>query len=45
MSPLAITDLDQYSLAGPVDADHPANVRAFYSPRDKVHEAIRAVIA
>lgn len=45
-TPLSISDLDQYSKAGPVDADHPPNLRAFYSPRDGagVHEALKAVI-
>lgn len=43
---LSITDLDKFSAAGPVDADHPANMRAFYSPHDGtgVHEALKAVI-
>jgi phosphatidylserine/phosphatidylglycerophosphate/cardiolipin synthase-like enzyme len=41
-----ITDLDQYSAAGPVDADYPSMMRTFYSPHDGdgVHEALKAVI-
>lgn len=43
MSPLQITDLDQYKTFG-VPTGYEPNTRRFYSPHDKVHEVIMALL-
>lgn len=41
----SVYDLDQFRKDGDTPSgEYPANMRTLYSPRDKVHEALRAVI-
>jgi phosphatidylserine/phosphatidylglycerophosphate/cardiolipin synthase-like enzyme len=41
---LTIADLDKYKVPPTVAGSYPADTRTFYSPIDKVHEALKAVI-
>lgn len=43
MSLASLTELDQFK-ATPFVAEYPANVRTFYSPVDKVHDALTILI-
>lgn len=41
---MLISDLDQYKVPKGVDPNYPADRRTFYSPVDKVHDALKHVI-